>query len=72
MTPSEIQAVLSLPIMGVLIWLLVREQNIHDLLLKELLQQSRQHTVDMAAILGMVLPVALVSPPEKTDNEKVK
>jgi len=69
MSPSEIQAVLSLPIMGVLIWLLVREQNIHDLLLKEFLAISRQHTLDMAAILARVLPVAIDKAGEKPYTE---
>lgn len=47
MTPDEIQGLLQLPVIGILIYLLVREGNKSDKLLGEMLLMSRQHAKDL-------------------------
>jgi len=47
MTPEEIQGLLQLPLIGILIYLLYRENAAKEKLLAELLTQAAQHSRDL-------------------------
>lgn len=47
MTPDEIQGLLQLPLIGVLIYLLIRENSQKEKLLAELLLQAANHSKDL-------------------------
>lgn len=59
MTPESVETLLQLPMIGILIFLLYRESAAKEKLLQMLIEQARQHTLDMVSVLKDCVPVPI-------------
>lgn len=68
MTPEEINAIAALPVMGVLIYVIIRQQGSIDKLLATITSMAEKHALDMiemaCAEVGKPMPATGGSNPE--------